>query len=70
MLPWDVWGPGWAPDEPVPADLTMWDRIAALTNGPDHHLDELRTVAGAAGIAVPVTVFNHLRGVPEPVVVA
>lgn len=69
MLPWDVWGPGWEPADPVPDDLTTWDRMAELAADADHHLDELRAEAAVAGIAVPPTVFNHFRGVPEEVVI-
>ncbi len=67
MLPWDVWGPGWEPDEPVPDDLGVWDALATITADPDERIDELRATADASGISVPPTVFNHLRGVPEEV---
>jgi hypothetical protein len=65
MLPWDVWGPGWGPDQPVPDDLEVWDALAAVTADPDRQIDELRAAVEESGIAVPTTVFNHLRGVEE-----
>lgn len=43
MLPWDIWGLGWAPhEEPTSAALAAFDTIAELTVDPDERLDDLR----------------------------
>ncbi len=42
MLPWDVWGLGWEPnEEPTSEMLATLDAIAAMTVDPDRGLDDL-----------------------------
>ena len=43
MLPWDVWGAGWAPGgQPTDAQLQLFDTVAELTVDPDARFGELR----------------------------
>ena len=43
MLPWDLWGLFWEPeDEPPPGAFETLDEIAALTVDPDARFDDLR----------------------------
>lgn len=69
MLAWDVWGAMPLPDAAIPpADLALFDRIAALSSAPDAAFDELRALyAGDARLSVPPTVFNAVLNRVEPV---
>lgn len=69
MLPWDVWGAMPAPDRPLqPADLQLFDRLAALTREPDAAFAELRAFyEGDGGPRVPATVRNTLLDREEAV---
>ncbi len=43
MLPWDIWGLGWAPgEEPSDEVLAAFDSVAELTVDPDARFDDLR----------------------------
>ena len=62
MLPWDVWGAGWAPDQPIPEDLSRFDTMATLTADPDEHLAELQAMYQTDdAVRMTGTVFNVLR---------
>lgn len=60
MLPWDCWGPA-AYDAETLSDeqLSLFDRLAALTLDPDGRFAELRGLyASDASLSVPPEVFN------------
>jgi hypothetical protein len=62
MLPWDVWGAGWEPQQPVPEDLSLFDTMAALTADPDRNLDRIRALYRSNDdVRMNGTVFNVLR---------
>lgn len=69
MLPWDAWGAGWEPGEqPTPAVLELFDRVAALTVDPDARFAGLRDLYQADdSLRVESTVFNVARGHDETV---
>jgi hypothetical protein len=70
MLPWDVWGAMPGPDEPLPQDqLALFDRLAALTHGPDAAFAELRALyEGDERLRVPPTVRNAALNRQETIV--
>lgn len=62
LLPWDVWGAQPGPDEQLDDEqLTLFDRIAALTRDPDASFDEVRELFADQRLHVPQKVFNSLR---------
>jgi hypothetical protein len=63
MLPWDVWGVGWAPGEqPTDAQLQLFDGVAAFTVDPDTHFAELRARYETDDrLHMNGSVFNALR---------
>ena len=63
MLPWDVWGGMSRTDAGI--DVAFIDRVAALTQEPDAHHDDLRQLYSDPRIAVPATVFNAVLDRPE-----
>jgi hypothetical protein len=63
MLPWDVWGAMTRQDDEI--DRAFIDRLAALTVEPDRHFGELRAIYQDPRVAVPTTVFNAVRNLPE-----
>jgi len=67
MLPWDVWGAGWAPGaQPTDAQLQFFDSVATLTVEPDVHFAELRARYDTDdSLRMNGTVFNVLRGRTE-----
>jgi hypothetical protein len=66
LLPWDVWGAMPPPDEPLDARLSYFDALAVLTQSDS--LDDIRSRFEAdAGVRVPPTVFNAVRGRPETI---
>jgi hypothetical protein len=68
MLPWDVWGAMAQPGETIaPEKTALYDRLAALTAGPDAHFAELRTLYDDPRLHVPGEVFNALRQRTETV---
>jgi hypothetical protein len=69
MLPWDVWGAGWAPGEqPTDEKLRLFDTVATLTVEPDAQFAELRTRYDTDdALQMNGTVFNVLRGRTEAV---
>jgi hypothetical protein len=69
MLPWDVWGAGWAPGgQPTDELLECFDSVARLTVEPDTKFDELRRrYETDAGLRMNGTVFNVARGEVETV---
>ncbi len=69
MLPWDVWGAGWAPgEEPTVAQLELFDSVAELTVDPDVRFTELRKrYETDDDLRMDGTVFNVLRGERETV---
>ncbi|OAI41479.1 transglutaminase [bacterium SCGC AG-212-C10] len=70
MLPWDVWGAMAGPDANFedPHLLAMVDRLATLTQTPDAHFDEIRSMYESdPGLRVPATVFNAVRQRTEAV---
>ena len=70
MLPWDVWGAGWTPDQPVPDDLSIFDTMSALAADPDRNLEALRDLSDHDDrVHMPGTVFNALRQAVEAVTV-
>jgi hypothetical protein len=46
-------------------DRAFIDRLAALTVEPDRHFGELRAIYQDPRVAVPTTVFNAVRNLPE-----
>jgi hypothetical protein len=71
MLPWDVWGEGWEPDQPIPDDLSIFDTMSELADDPDANLAALRALADHdPRVHMPGTVFNvnrqRLETVPLP----
>jgi hypothetical protein len=60
MLPWDSWGAMSRPDQPLQQDqLSLFDRLAALTRAPDAAFAELRALyKGDDRLRVPPTVRN------------
>jgi hypothetical protein len=69
MLPWDVWGAGWAPGEqPTTAQIELFDGVAELTVDPDAKFGELRNrYETDASLRMDGTVFNVLRGQVEAI---
>jgi hypothetical protein len=69
MLPWDVWGAGWAPGaQPTGAQLELFDAVAALTVDPDRNFTALRTRYDTdEALRMDGTVFNVLRAEVETV---
>ena len=68
MLPWDVWGAGWEPDQPVPDDLSVFDEMSALTADPNAHLGAIRAMYDRDDrVRMPGTVFNSVRQIMEAV---
>ncbi len=69
MLPWDVWGAGWAPGgEPTDAQLAFFDGVAELTMDMDGTFRALRERYDTdADLRVSGEVFNVLRGRLEAV---
>lgn len=69
MLPWDVWGAGWGPDEqPTAAQLRCFDTVSDLTVNPDAKLDELRKrFQTDESLRMDGQVFNALRAQVETV---
>lgn len=65
MLPWDVWGGMSQTDAGI--DVAFIDRVAALTQDPDAHHDDLRLLYSDPRVRVPDTVFNAVLGRPEAV---
>jgi hypothetical protein len=64
MLPWDVWGARWGPDEePTSAQLALFDSIAELTVDPDVRFAELRRAYDTDDrLRMDGSVLNVLRG--------
>jgi hypothetical protein len=69
MLPWDVWGAGWAPGgEPTDAQLAFFDGVAELTMDVDGTFRALRERYDTdPELRVGGEVFNVLRGRLEAV---
>jgi hypothetical protein len=69
MLPWDVWGAGWAPGEqPTKAQLGLFDAVADLTVDPDARFGEMRRRYDADdSLRMNGTVLNVARGQRESV---
>jgi hypothetical protein len=68
MLPWDVWGAMPRLDEPLQEDqLTLFDRLAALTREPDSSFAVLRGLGEDDRLRVPATVFNAVLNRPEAI---
>jgi Transglutaminase-like superfamily len=69
MLPWDVWGTGWAPgQQPTDAQVRLFDEVAELTVDADHQFDDLRERYESDDLLrMDGTVFNVARGVFETV---
>jgi hypothetical protein len=69
MLPWDVWGGGWAPGtEPTADQIDLFDAVASLTVAPDAQLAELRNrYQSDDRLVMKGTVFNVLQGQVETV---
>ena len=69
MLPWDVWGAQPRPNETLDDDqLAFFDRLAALTRGPDNSLHELRKLFDTdERVRIASVVFNSLLNRPEPI---
>ena len=67
MLPWDVWGAGWAPGgQPTDAQLDLFDSVAALTVNPDERFGELRSrYETDDSLRMDGTIFNVVRGQVE-----
>lgn len=63
MLPWDVWGAMQRADDDL--DLTLFDRLAELTQQPDRNFSEIRALYRDPRLAVPATVMNAVRNRPE-----
>lgn len=63
MLPWDLWGARWGPDErPTDAQLELFDAVAELTVDPDTRFDDVTSrYEGNALLRVDGEVFNVLR---------
>ncbi len=69
MLPWDVWGAVWKPDEePTGELLTLFDEVAQLTVDPDEHPAQLRDrYETDPRLRMDGTVFSVARGRTETV---
>jgi len=62
MLPWDVWGIMHEPGEAFgPGELSLLDRVAALTLAGNSRLAELQTIYADPRLEVPDVVFNADR---------
>jgi hypothetical protein len=70
MLPWDVWGAAFGPDDPIPDDLGPFDTLATISRDPDAELAALRARYDTdPRVRMPGTVTNVLRGCEETVAV-
>jgi hypothetical protein len=59
LLPWDLWGAMFGPEEtPAEARLALLDRAAALTLAPDANEAELAALADTPEFRVPSAVLN------------
>ena len=69
MLPWDVWGAGWAPGEqPTEAQLRLFDAVADVTIDPDARFGEMRRRYDTDdSLRMNGTVFNVTRSQQETV---
>lgn len=68
MLPWDVWGVRWPPNQAVPQDVSVFDAMSSLTADPDANLAAIRSMyANDERVRMPGTVFNVLRQALETV---
>jgi Transglutaminase-like superfamily len=69
MLPWDVWGAGWAPGQkPTEDQLRLFDEVAELTVDPDLRFNDLRDrYESDDALRLDGTVFNVLRGQLETI---
>jgi hypothetical protein len=69
MLPWDVWGAGWAPGEqPTEAQLRLFDAVADVTVDPDARFGEMRRRYDTDdSLRMNGTVFNVTRSQQETV---
>ena len=63
MLPWDMWGGMTTKEDEV--DHAFIDELSAMTLEPDAHLEALSAIYTDERVAVPGTVFNHVRFRPE-----
>lgn len=68
LLPWDCWGimpkPG---DRISEADLTVFDKLAALTRDPDASFADLQQLMSDGRLRVPPAVRSALRQRDEPI---
>jgi hypothetical protein len=68
LLPWDCWGimpkPG---DRISDADLTVFDKLAALTRDPDASFADLQQLMADGRLRVPPAVRSALRQRDEPI---
>ena len=63
MLPWDVWGLHWEPEEqPTEEMLTTFDELAELTVDPDSRLDEIRRRYDSDDFRMDGVVFSAALG--------
>jgi Transglutaminase-like superfamily len=69
MLPWDVWGTGWAPGQkPTNDQLRLFDEVAELTVDPDLRFNDLRDrYETDDSLRMDGTVFSVLRGQLETI---
>jgi hypothetical protein len=69
MLPWDVWGPMPAPDEPVDGErLALFDRLAEVTCDPDATFADLTDIyVKDDRLTVPASVYNTVLNRAEVV---
>jgi hypothetical protein len=69
MLAWDMWGAMPRLEAPLTGgDLTLFDRLAALTRSPDASFEDLRDLYEADDrLRVPATVLNAVLGHQESI---
>jgi hypothetical protein len=69
MLPWDVWGTRWGPDEqPTEAQFRLFDAVADVTIDPDARFGDLRSrYESDDSLRMDGSVFNAVRGQVETV---
>jgi hypothetical protein len=68
LLPWDCWGAMPKPGQPIEPELvTLFDRLARLTQAPDDSRAELQYLCADDRLRVPAVVYSAARDRPEAI---